>query len=138
MDRLHSCALASPEFLFPSITRQLELIADYGPYEEGDFYVTRHSNIGDINVVFHLVSHAPEKGCDWVTESRLSFKLKRALTRIFEIADRCGVKRIALTAALVESGMAESSLPYTIMERRIQAVVRLLKKILNQISRDGH
>eukprot|EP01068_Selenidium_serpulae_P016409 Selendium_serpulae@DN6293_c0_g2_i6.p1 len=26
MDRLHSCALASPEFLFPSITRQLELL----------------------------------------------------------------------------------------------------------------
>eukprot|EP01105_Mastigella_eilhardi_P023342 TRINITY_DN5867_c0_g1_i1.p1 TRINITY_DN5867_c0_g1~~TRINITY_DN5867_c0_g1_i1.p1 ORF type:complete len:609 (-),score=167.90 TRINITY_DN5867_c0_g1_i1:46-1605(-) len=51
--------LASTEFHFETVTQQLRSVAAAAtptqPLEKGDFYVTRHSNLLDVHLAFHVI-----------------------------------------------------------------------------------
>ena len=72
--------------------------------QNGDFYITRHSNLSEVHVVFHLVADDSIKGSDVTSRHPVILGYRNILKACF----RYDIKTISLPLLLVHE-MAEVS-----------------------------
>eukprot|EP00918_Siedleckia_nematoides_P048997 GHVU01107357.1.p1 GENE.GHVU01107357.1~~GHVU01107357.1.p1 ORF type:complete len:279 (-),score=70.43 GHVU01107357.1:37-873(-) len=112
------------EFVFPDTRRQIEEALRGGPLQEGDYFLTRHSNRGLYQVVFHLPAPTDDPYGDAPP------KLLQALRRVVQVAASNNVSVLTLPGLLLTSPTAESSLPFATLHKRLMAALRTVKGTL--------
>lgn len=101
------------------------------PLKTGDYFCTRHSNLGGtLQAAFHLLAGSSD------ASDEIPSSVHRALRRIVRDCHTCHVAELSLPLLLLDMGTSESSLPYTVAQRRSENVLRALKGALTQLADD--
>jgi len=90
---------SSTEFHFDSIRDQIDAIKlsnSENKFTTGDVLITKHSNLSDITVVFHLIIE--KKNTDETSE-----KIIKGLKNILQISTRYDISTLTIPVTLVES-----------------------------------
>eukprot|EP00930_Biecheleria_cincta_P031286 TRINITY_DN21717_c0_g1_i1.p1 TRINITY_DN21717_c0_g1~~TRINITY_DN21717_c0_g1_i1.p1 ORF type:complete len:660 (-),score=91.31 TRINITY_DN21717_c0_g1_i1:1223-3202(-) len=123
------------DFHFPSLEEQLNTVRETAeteaPLRTGDYFCTRHSNLGgQVQVAFHFLGASSESpASDGVPAAT-----HRALKRVVWDCHRCRVSELSLPLLLLDIGTSESSLPYAVAQRRAENTLRALKGALMRLS----
>lgn len=122
------------DFHFPSLDEQLQIVQTAstaeGSLRAGDYFCTRHSNLGgQVQVAFHLLTASSETSTDEISPA-----VHRALKRIVFDSNKCHVASLTLPLLLLDIGTSESSLPYAVAQRRAEHSLRNLKGALTQLA----
>eukprot|EP00929_Paragymnodinium_shiwhaense_P084747 TRINITY_DN45345_c0_g1_i1.p1 TRINITY_DN45345_c0_g1~~TRINITY_DN45345_c0_g1_i1.p1 ORF type:complete len:834 (+),score=251.44 TRINITY_DN45345_c0_g1_i1:170-2671(+) len=121
---------------FAPLAEQLQAVqkaAGSKPLRCGDYFCTRHSNLGGVvQVAFHLLTGSSEQPAS----DEVPGALHRALRRIVCDAHRCHVAELTLPLLLLDIGTSESSLPYAVAQRRSENALRALKGALTRLAED--
>lgn len=124
-------ASMSTEFHFDQINKQIDEIqsdlqrtTDRSPakLKAGDFFITRHSNLSQTNVVFHLISDEASNSPEEIN-SRHSVIL--GLRNILKTASRYDVTNIAIPALLRHEMSEDMTVPWCM--RRAELVFKCTK-----------
>ena len=94
----------------------------------GDYFITRHSNLGRLQVCFHLIVAS-----EAYSEPELGSAQHRALSRIFRDCQRCHVAELSVPLLLLDQGPSEASLPLKRAQRRAEEVLRQVKSGLTEL-----
>eukprot|EP00916_Digyalum_oweni_P011430 GHVL01019032.1.p1 GENE.GHVL01019032.1~~GHVL01019032.1.p1 ORF type:complete len:624 (-),score=59.16 GHVL01019032.1:1930-3801(-) len=114
------------ELIFPDLEEQLQMIKEHGPFQPGDVFLTRHSNIKSVQVAFHLFIDKKEE----IVSNRCLLGLRR----IVEICHTHSISCLTLPLLLMkDSTMAAASIPYWPLQQTFQAVLRTLNSALVDI-----
>lgn len=125
------------EFHFDSFNKQIKLIRDklmpvYAGrknLETGDCYVTRHSNLSNVHVVFHLVTDDTLKQDD--INSR--HPIMASLRNILRVAHKYDIKTISIPLLLVDE-MDEEILTVNWCLKRAELVLKRVKGFLIEMA----
>lgn len=129
-----------PEIHFESIDTQLEEIKrsleQKGEHlEEGDWFITKHSNLGNINVVFHLVYDQNKNEGELLPDQ----SGMRGLAKIFRAAAQYDVDTLAIPGILAELADEPLRIPIECATKRALAILSLIKTFLGDVvSEDVH
>ncbi|KAK5665876.1 hypothetical protein QVD99_007502 [Batrachochytrium dendrobatidis] len=146
----------STEFHFDSIERQLESISDGLPcdeagvpiLQEGDFFVTKHSNLPSAHVVFHLIYDDSELAMKSDLSSRSP--LIAGYRAILQTAQLCNVHNLIIPIFLLPDSQIIQPYPHTtrpsvstwkpklpdsILIKRAEVVLRHTKGLLTEQTR---
>lgn len=126
--RLFELSQQSPEFHFDSLAAQLAAAQSLVDPQTGDVVITRHSNLHDIHVYFHLVtenSNTPE----------VHAHLLDAVRNVLQLAMEYDVSSLAIPLLLVEEDALD--LTYTTNQaiRIAELVVKTVRTFLLQNTR---
>ncbi|PRP88085.1 hypothetical protein PROFUN_04176 [Planoprotostelium fungivorum] len=130
---------ATTDFHFSSFDEQLSTALKALPngkknLVEGDYFVTRHSNLGGINVVFHLITETKKNFVDLpplVPEEGLL----RSLSSIFSLSMRYDIEVLLMPFLLLEpQTLHEEQMitPESIIFERAQVVLKLFATMLEE------
>ncbi|PKY48982.1 hypothetical protein RhiirA4_404951 [Rhizophagus irregularis] len=127
----------STEFHFKDVESQLEAIEkdfDKSEIQEGDFFITKHSNLPLIHVVFHLVIEFES-----ITSSELTQRshVMEGLRNILRTIDRFDIASISLPLLLIPSNIdpfANVILDENILYKRGELVLKCIKGFMMQNS----
>jgi len=121
---------------FPPLPDQLSLVktaTGNPPLKIGDYFCTRHSNLGGaIQAAFHLLTNSSEAPAS----DEVPAPVRRALQRVVGDCHDCHVAELSLPLLLLDIGTSESSLPYTIAQRRAENALRAVKGALTWLAED--
>lgn len=125
------------EFHFDNLTQQLKHIqenvmpsvAGRHNLETGDCYVTRHSNLANVHVVFHLVTDDSLKNCE--VNSR--HPIMSSLRSILKVAHMFDIKNISIPLLLVDE-MDEEILTVNWCLKRAELVLKCVKGFLIEMA----
>lgn len=121
---------------FPPLAEQLRQVQSAtaaAPLCSGDYFCTRHSNLGGmVQAAFHLVTGSSEA----VAADEIPTSIHRALRRLVSDCHRCHVAHLTLPLLLVDVGVSEISLPYAVSQRRSENVLRALKGALTRLAEE--
>lgn len=118
------------DFHFPPLKDQFEAVKRVGGvFRPGDYFCTRHSNLGRLHAAFHLLVAADAHSAD-----ELPASLHRALRRIFSECHRCHVAEVTLPLLLLDIGTSDTSLPFAVAQRRAEQSLRALKSALTELA----
>ncbi|CAI2164011.1 4357_t:CDS:10 [Funneliformis geosporum] len=128
----------STEFHFKDVESQLEAIErDFGRSEvqEGDFFITKHSNLPLVHVVFHLVIEFES-----ITKSELTQKSRvmNGLRNILRTVDRFDIASMSLPFLLLPSKndpFSDPALDENILYKRSELVLKCIRGFMIQNSR---
>ncbi|CAG8466690.1 15619_t:CDS:10, partial [Funneliformis mosseae] len=128
----------STEFHFKDVESQLEAIErDFGRSEvqEGDFFITKHSNLPLVHVVFHLVIEFES-----ITKSELTHKSRvmDGLRNILRTVDRFDIASMSLPFLLLPSKIdpfSDPTLDENILYKRGELVLKCIRGFMIQNSR---
>ncbi|KAJ3216156.1 hypothetical protein HDU67_009883 [Dinochytrium kinnereticum] len=134
----------STEFHFEDIETQLSRIEDQFEknedgepiVEEGDFFITKHSNIPQIHLIFHLVI-----GEDWDLTSRSA--VINGYRSILRVAYKCDVNHITAPLLLLPESEQDAknvtpntlSISETTIYKRAEMVLKSTKGLITENSR---
>ncbi|EXX70321.1 hypothetical protein RirG_088530 [Rhizophagus irregularis DAOM 197198w] len=127
----------STEFHFKDVESQLEAIEkdfDKSEIQEGDFFITKHSNLPLIHVVFHLVIEFES-----ITSSELTQRshVMEGLRNILRTIDRFDIASISLPLLLIPSNIDPFTnviLDENILYKRGELVLKCIKGFMMQNS----
>lgn len=95
------CCKHSCELHFPSIAHQIKNLSQTA-WNEGDFFITRHSNLHNIHIVFHLFARME----DYWFSDRQEFHSRSAslagLRKIFQIISAYHIDTCTLPISLIK------------------------------------
>lgn len=125
------------EFHFDNLKKQIQHIqenlmpayAGRHNLELGDCYITRHSNLANAHIVFHLVTDDSLKNSD--TNSR--HPILASLRNILRIAHMYDIKTISIPLLLVDE-MDEEILTYNWCLKRAELVLKCVKGFLIEMA----
>jgi len=100
------------------------------------FFITKHSNLSDVHVVFHLVIDKIDSALVLDNVLTSSSTTSHGLRNIVLTASRCDVSTLVLPAALVETGV-ESMAPEGLLHRRAETVLKTIKASLAATGEGG-
>ncbi|RIA93487.1 hypothetical protein C1645_874088 [Glomus cerebriforme] len=128
----------STEFHFKDVESQLEAVErDFSKSEvqEGDFFITKHSNLPLVHVVFHLVIEFES-----ITSSVLTQRspVVEGLRNILRTIDRFDITSISLPFLLLPSDVdpfTDVTLDESILYKRGELVLKCIKGFMMQNSR---
>ena len=132
------CARVS-DFHFSPLSEQLQAIKEQelsssGPLRAGDYFCTRHSNLGgQVQAAFHLLVAAP---LATAPADEVAAPVHRALKRMLWDCHRCRVSELTIPLLLLDIGTFETSLPYAVAQRRAENSLRALKGALTALTDD--
>ncbi len=91
---LFHCCKKSTELHFGSIEKQIEIIQHdlRNNYAEGNFFITKHSNLPLIHIIFHLIIH-PDS---FATELSQKSLVVQGLRNILKITSKYDIKEISI------------------------------------------
>ncbi|GES99450.1 protein C12orf4 homolog [Rhizophagus clarus] len=129
----------STEFHFKDVESQLEAVEkDFGKSEiqEGDFFITKHSNLPLVHVVFHLVIEFES-----ITSSELTQRshVIDGLRNILRTIDRFDITSISLPFLLLPSNIdpfTDVLLDENILYKRGELVLKCIKGFMMQNSKN--
>ena len=117
------------DFHFPPLKEQFETVKGAPVLRPGDYFCTRHSNLGRLHAAFHLVVPADAHSADELPPS-----LHRALQRICSDCHKCHVAELTLPLLLLDIGTSDTSLPFAVAQRRAEQSLRALKSALTELA----
>eukprot|EP00928_Gymnodinium_smaydae_P079900 TRINITY_DN63731_c0_g1_i1.p1 TRINITY_DN63731_c0_g1~~TRINITY_DN63731_c0_g1_i1.p1 ORF type:complete len:649 (-),score=62.93 TRINITY_DN63731_c0_g1_i1:83-2029(-) len=121
---------------FPPLSEQLADVraaTEGAPLKVGDYYCTRHSNLGGTaQVAFHLLINSNE----FPASDDVPPVLHRGLRRLISECHRCHIAELSLPLLMVDSGASESSLSYAVAQRRSENMLRALKGALARLAEE--
>lgn len=125
------------EFHFDNLKKQIQHIqenlmpvyAGRHNLETGDCYVTRHSNLANAHVVFHLVTDDSLKN----SEINSRHSLLGSLRNILRVAHMYDIKTISIPLLLVDE-MDEEILTYSWCLKRAELVLKCVKGFLIEMA----
>lgn len=125
------------EFHFDSLKKQIQHIqenlmpvcAGRHNLETGDCYVTKHSNLANAHIVFHLVTDDSLRNSD--TNSR--HPILASLRNILRVAHMYDIKTISIPLLLVDE-MDEEILTYNWCLKRAELVLKCVKGFLIEMA----
>ncbi|KAI8813329.1 hypothetical protein BJ742DRAFT_479704 [Cladochytrium replicatum] len=132
----------STELHFTDIRKQFEQVRNKLPKDEhgepilneGDFFVTRHSNLPLVHVVFHLI-YSDESSKELTNRSALLTGYRSVL----RLAHHCGVNNLTIPIILLPDDTAFSidsnANPATVLYRRAELVLKSTKAMITEFSR---
>lgn len=133
---------SSTEFHFNDISTQLETIYKSNQnFQEGDFFVTRHSNIPNIHAVFHLIISDDSISTDVTSQS----KLITGYRSILKTCQLCDVHNITIPLLLLDDDIVSDTTFVTnksqttsieqVLYKRCELVLKSTKGLIQEYSR---
>ncbi|CAG0883332.1 unnamed protein product [Darwinula stevensoni] len=129
----------SPELHFPLLEEQLEAVRQVVKENTsssnghclsvGDVYVTRHSNLSEVHVVFHLVVD------EGVIEMSSRHPVILGLRNILKVASLCDITTVTVPLLLAHSITEEMTIPWCM--KRSELVLKCLKGFLMEMASWG-
>lgn len=125
------------ELHFDSFSKQIKNIREHvmpayagrKNLETGDCYVTRHSNLANVHIVFHLVTDDSLKTCD--VNSR--HPIMASLRNILRVAHMYDIKTVSIPLLLVDE-MDEEILTVNWCLKRAELVLKCVKGFLIEMA----
>ena len=124
---------ASTEFHFDEISEQIRNIRNShstNPLKQGDFFVTKHSNLADIQVVFHLIVDSPNSTSIDVLLTQNSSILV-GLKNILQIAAQFDVENLTIPLFLLSESEILAPESQNVVSRA-EVVLQSIKNFLTQ------
>ena len=122
------------DFHFSPLSEQLQAVKaqeQHGPLRAGDYFCTRHSNLGgQVQAAFHLLVAADSPA------DEIPAPVHRGLQRMLRDCHRCRVSELTIPLLLSDIGTFETSLPYAVAQRRAENSLRALKGALTALTDD--
>lgn len=97
--------------------------------QSGDFYITRHSNLAEVHVVFHLVSD--DSICSSVSEISSRHPIIMGYRNIIKCCFRYNVRNITLPLLLVHEMSEEMTIPWCL--KRAELVFKCVKGFIMEL-----
>ncbi|XP_076331224.1 FERRY endosomal RAB5 effector complex subunit 3-like isoform X1 [Tachypleus tridentatus] len=103
----------------------------YASLKPGDFYITKHSNLSDIHVVFHMVTNDSLRSADINSRHPVILGLRNVL----RVAHEKDVVNIILPLLLVHEMSEEMTIPWCL--RRAELVFKCIKGFMIEMASLG-
>jgi hypothetical protein len=110
------------ELHFPNIQTQIDSIKNI-EFENGDYFITKHSNIPSVHIVFHIVC-GPE-------EFNSRSPTIQGYRSLLKLCHYCSVTHLTVPIAFDSKGLDLAT-----MTKRVECVFKQTKGICNELSRD--
>lgn len=99
--------------------------------QTGDFYITRHSNLSDIHVVFHLIGSDSLNSSDITSRNPVILGLRNVL----RAACMCDITTLTLPLLLVQEMSEEMTIPWCL--KRAELVFKCIKGFMMEMASWG-
>ncbi|EFA79167.1 hypothetical protein PPL_07992 [Heterostelium album PN500] len=123
----------STELHFDSIDKQIEMFkesVDTTDLKNGDFFITKHSNLSDVQVVFHLLADSKNRTPWGESPFPTTSDLARGLRNIILTASKYGIGCLTIPIALTEAD-ADLNVSGAAIANRTTAILRSCDSNIN-------
>eukprot|EP00026_Physarum_polycephalum_P004602 Phypoly_transcript_04624.p1 GENE.Phypoly_transcript_04624~~Phypoly_transcript_04624.p1 ORF type:complete len:691 (+),score=185.95 Phypoly_transcript_04624:243-2075(+) len=130
---------ASTEFHFDTFKKQLAKVKGANTrLNSGDFFITKHSNLLHVNVVFHLVvDNADASLQEEIATFSPSSNAALGLRNIVLTASQCDVHSLVIPAALSEPGLESMVASEGALKNRLDVVAKTVRLALSSTGEGG-
>ncbi|GAM29460.1 hypothetical protein SAMD00019534_126360, partial [Acytostelium subglobosum LB1] len=125
----------STELHFDSVEQQISILkesVDTNHFKNGDFFITKHSNLSDVQVVFHLLADSKNRTPWGETPLSTSSDVARGLRNILLTASKYGIGCLTIPIALTESEV-DINVTNTALALRTSSVLSVVRASLTSL-----
>ncbi|EGG25048.1 hypothetical protein DFA_03294 [Cavenderia fasciculata] len=127
----------STELHFDSIDEQIEQFKQsIGPttqLKNGDFFITKHSNLSDVQVVFHLFADKKNRTPWGESQLLTSSDLAKGLRNILLTASKYGIGTLTIPIALTETTDVEMNITNNTLANRTSSILSVTRASLTSL-----
>ncbi|KYQ89286.1 hypothetical protein DLAC_09946 [Tieghemostelium lacteum] len=124
----------STELHFDSVDKQIEQFRTSlkSPVRNGDFFITKHSNLSDVQVVFHLVIDSEIRSPLGQSTLPTTSDLAKGLRNIILTASKYGIGNLTIPIALTDSDI-ELSITSNVLSQRLTSILSVTRASLSSL-----